>query len=91
MSVSSSKIAVTCENPNFESERTSTRPGRPEMACSATKVICRSTSTGESSGAVVLTCTWTGVVSGNASKGSSERLLAPAIASTAVAIKTTGR
>jgi hypothetical protein len=29
MSVSSSKMAVTCEKPNFEIERTSVRPGSP--------------------------------------------------------------
>ena len=70
MLVSSSKIATTCEKPNFETDRTVVKPGKPEIDCSTGNVICRSTSRGESAGAVVLTWTWTGVVSGNASKGS---------------------
>ena len=43
------------------------RPGSPLITCSMGNVICRSTSSGESDGIVVLICTITGVVSGNAS------------------------
>ena len=45
-------------------------PLRPPSAYSTGKVISRSTSSGESSGATVLIWTWTGVVSGKASSGS---------------------
>ena len=64
MSVSSAKVAVIWENPNFEIERTWSSPGIPPIACSSGAVICRSTSSGESAGATVCTATWTGVVSG---------------------------
>ncbi len=47
----SSKMTVTCDRPNFEIERTSCRPGSPEIACSTGTVICRSTSCGDSAGA----------------------------------------
>ena len=44
-------------------------PFKPPRACSTGKVICRSTSSGDSSGATVLIWTCTGVVSGKASSG----------------------
>src|SRR4051794_35791959 len=69
MSVPSSNVATTCDRPNFETERTCSSPFRPPTACSTGKVICRSTSSGASSGALALICTWTGVVSGKASSG----------------------
>ena len=43
-------------------------PGKPPMANSTGKVICRSISSGTSAAAGVLICTCTGVVSGKASK-----------------------
>ena len=46
MSTPSSKITVTCERPNFESERTSARPFKPLIACSTGNVICCSISSG---------------------------------------------
>src|SRR4051794_25277914 len=70
MSVPSSKRATTWEKPNFETERTSLRPFNPPIAYSTGKVMSRSVSSGESSGATVLIWTWTGVVSGKASSGS---------------------
>src|SRR4051794_13366250 len=69
MSVPSSKRATTWEKPNFETERTSLRPFNPPIAYSTGKVMSRSVSSGESSGATVLIWTWTGVVSGKASSG----------------------
>jgi len=71
MSTSSSKTAVICEKPNFETDRTSLRPGSPLIDCSSGNVTRRSISSGESEGAVVFTVTCTGVVSGKASNGSS--------------------
>ena len=67
MSVPSWKVTTTCDRPNLESERNCCKPGSPLMACSTGKVICRSTSRGPRPGAIVLICTWTGVVSGKAS------------------------
>jgi hypothetical protein len=61
---------VTCDRPNFESDRTSSTSGRPAMAISTGSVIWRSTSMGESAGAFVLICTCTLVTSGTASIGS---------------------
>lgn len=46
---------MTCEKPNFDTDRTVVKPGKPEIDCSMGNVICRSTSRGESAGAVVLT------------------------------------
>ena len=69
MSVPSSKVTVSCEKPNLETDRTSISPGNPEMTFSTGIVICCSTSSGVREGATVLTCTWTGVVSGKASMG----------------------
>ena len=67
MSVPSWNVTTTCDRPNFEMERTMSRPGSPLIACSTGKVICRSTSSGESEGATVLIWICTGVVSGKAS------------------------
>ncbi len=69
MSVPSAKMATTCEKPNFETERTSSSPLSPPRAYSTGKVMSRSTSSGDSSGATVLIWTCTGVVSGKASSG----------------------
>jgi len=77
MSVPSSKVTVTCESPNLEIERTPASRGSPETATSTCWVIWLSTSSGESDGAAVLTCTCTGVVSGKASMGSRERECSP--------------
>ena len=69
MSTLSSKVATTCDNPNFEIDRALRSPGRPLMASSTGWVICASVSCGLSAAAVVLICTCTGVVSGKASMG----------------------
>jgi hypothetical protein len=65
-------VATTCEKPNLEMERTFSSPGSPPMAVSRGNVIWRSTSSGLSALATVLTCTCTGVVSGKASTGRSK-------------------
>ena len=62
-------LAVTWLSPNLEMDRTPSRSGSPAMDRSTGKVICCSISRGESDSAVVLICTWTGVVSGKASTG----------------------
>lgn len=69
MSVPSSKMTVTWERPNFDIDRTSLSFGSPEIACSSGAVTCRSISNGDRTEATVLICTWTGVVSGKASRG----------------------
>jgi hypothetical protein len=66
--------------PNRDSERTSTRSGKPEIPCSTRAVIWRSISSGASAGATVLTCTCTGVVSGKASIGRRAYAMTPAMA-----------
>src|SRR4051794_38414768 len=91
MSVPSSNVATTCDRPNFETERTCSSPFRPPTACSTGKVICRSTSSGASSGATVLTCTWTGVVSGKASSGSRAAAWTPTTISRPPTSRTTNR
>jgi hypothetical protein len=55
MSTESLKTTVTAEMPNFETERISARSGRPLIDTSMGNVICRSTSSGASAGAVVRT------------------------------------
>src|SRR5438270_9638190 len=77
MSVSSPNIATTWQSPNFETERTSCSPLRPPRAYSIGKAISRSTSSGPSSGATVLTWTCTGVVSGKASSGNRRAASSP--------------
>src|SRR3990172_3893890 len=69
MSVPSLKTSVTAERPNLETERASSRPGRPLMASSTGVVMNRSTSSGPRAGALVRTCTCTLVTSGTASMG----------------------
>src|SRR4051812_819738 len=91
MSVPSSNVATTCDRPNFEIERTPSRPLRPPSASSTSEVICRSTSSGASSGATVLTCTWTGVVSGKASSGKWAAARTPTTISKAPTSRTTNR
>ena len=91
MSVPSSNVTTTCDRPNFEIERTSSRPGRPLIACSTGKVICRSISSGESDGATVLICTWTGVVSGKASMSKWPSENAPRPANTSATATTSTR
>ena len=87
----SSKMTTTCDRPNFEIDRSFSRPGSPAMACSIGNVSCRSTSSGLSDGATVLICTITGVVSGNAStlRNCSEN--APATITASTATRTTAR
>jgi len=91
MSVASSKVATTCENPNFDADRTLTRPGSPPMDSSMGRVICCSISPGLSAGATVLICTCTGVVSGNASTGSMVRRHTPSAQRAAVNSRTISR
>src|SRR3954447_6006674 len=91
MSVPSSKRATTWEKPNFETERTSLRPFHPPISYSTGKVMSRSTSSGESSGATVLICTWTGVVSGKASSGSRSAARTPTTTRRAETRRTTKR
>ena len=87
----SSKTTTTCDSPNFEIERSFSSPGKPLIDCSMGNVICRSTSSGESDGAVVLICTITGVVSGKASMSMYCSDHAPAAITTATATRTTIR
>ncbi|MNW19642.1 hypothetical protein D3C71_2197270 [compost metagenome] len=70
MSVPSSKITVTCDSPERDSERVCSSPGRPAIAVSMAKVMRCSVSSGEKPAAWVLICTWTLVMSGTASIGS---------------------
>ncbi len=77
--------------PYFESERISVVFGIPAMARSTGVVTYCSTSTGESAGAEVITCTWTFVMSGTASIDSVLAARSPSSAQSSVASKTTGR
>src|SRR5215208_4642902 len=70
MSILSLKTAVTWAKPLREKDRVYSRPGAPASAVSIGKVICFSTSSGGSAGAMPLTCTWLFVTSGTASTGS---------------------
>src|SRR5262245_31932224 len=63
----SSKLSTTWQKPNLDTERSSLTPGKPLSTCSIGNVICCSISSGLRAGAIVLICTCTGVVSGNAS------------------------
>src|SRR6266516_1428499 len=69
MSVPSLKSKVTCERPNFVSERISRIPGRPAISISIGRVTSFSDSSAASAGTSVLICTWTPVMSGTASIG----------------------
>src|SRR3954452_6381945 len=77
MSVFSLKTAVTCENPLREIERVLSRPGMPASAVSIRNVTCFSISAGDSTKAVVLTCTCLLVMAGTASIGSRDNDQAP--------------
>ena len=61
---------VTCDNPNFESERNSIIPGSPDISVSIGYVTSFSISSGARAGTSVLSCTWMFVMSGTASIGS---------------------
>ena len=87
-SVPSSKTSVTADRPLREMLRTSSRAGSPLIAASTGKVTKRSTSSGPRAGAWVSTCTWTLVMSGTASMGSSVAARRPNAATPAV-IRTT--
>ncbi len=69
MSVPSLNTIVTTETPNFEIERISSTFGSPLIAPSTGNDRSDSTSSGESAGASVITCTCTFVRSGTASIG----------------------
>src|SRR5215831_6979468 len=91
MSVSSSKTTVTTESPYFDSDRISLTLGVPESARSTGTVTYCSTSTGDSAGDEVMTCTWMLVTSGTASMGSSKEDLIPTATKTMVAATTMAR
>ena len=91
MSVPSSNIAVTCDRPNLEIERTSVSAGRPATACSMGSVICCSISSAPKAGADALICTSTGVVSGKASISSRRAELNPIAATSSEMSATTQR
>ena len=91
MSVPSSNVTVTCESPNFEIDRTSSSPGRPEIACSTRVVIWRSVSSGESDAATVLTWTMMSGTSGKASIDRRETAIRPVGTSRNASASTTRR
>src|SRR5512137_2575664 len=91
MLVASSNVATTCDKPNLEMERTFWSPGRPLTASSTGIVTCCSASWGLSAGTLVLICTWTGVVSGNASIGSRLNERPPMTISAAASTQTSSR
>src|SRR5262249_35395326 len=69
MSVPSLNTTVTTETPNFEIDRICSTLGSPLMAPSTGNESSDSTSSGDSAGASVITCTCTFVRSGTASIG----------------------
>src|SRR5437867_4174943 len=69
MSVPSLKSKVTCERPNFVSERISSIPGRPAISISIGRVTSFSDSSAARADTLVLICTCTPVISGTASIG----------------------
>ena len=69
MSVPSLKTIVTTEMPNLEIDRICSTSGSPLIAPSTGNDRNCSTSSGESAGASVITCTCTLVKSGTASIG----------------------
>src|SRR6185369_15560323 len=77
--------------PKREVERTSLSFGSPEIACSKGAETWRSISSGERAGATVFTWTWTGVVSGKASRGSLKKASIPSTATTDQVTMTTRR
>src|SRR5690606_31891316 len=91
MSAPSSKTTVTCDSPNFDTERRSVTCGRPLIERSTGTVTKRSTSSGPSAGAFVRICTWTFVMSGTASIGSVRAALSPSATTTAVSTSTRNR
>src|SRR5688572_15678014 len=91
MSVSSSKTTVTTDRPYLDSERTSSTRGIPAMARSTGTVTYCSTSTGDSAGEVVITCTCTVVTSGTASMGRAMAARMPAATSSTAAAMTMAR
>src|SRR4051812_40054133 len=91
MFVPSSKTMVTTEIPYFEMERTSVVRGMPAIARSTGTLTYCSTSVGARAGDVVMTCTWTFVMSGTASMGKVAAARAPTRTSSAVANSTRAR
>src|SRR5580704_10204804 len=79
MSVRSLKTTVTWAKPFRENDHVFSRPGVPASATSIGNVTCFSTSRGDSAGAKALTWTWTLVISGTASIGSTVNAQAPDI------------
>ena len=77
----SSKTNVITLIPNLENERISIRSGRLAIALSTGDVMNCSTSCAAKVGALVITCTWLLVTSGNASIGSFDALHTPQIMS----------
>jgi hypothetical protein len=77
--------------PALEIDHMRVRRGRLPSTCSTGQVICRSTSSGPRPGAMVLTCTCTGVVSGKASMVSCDTDQRPSAANASAAATTTKR
>jgi hypothetical protein len=82
---------VTCESPNFDTERRSVDLRQAAHRALYGYVTKRSTSSGPSAGAVVRICTWTFVMSGTASIGRRRAAWTPATARTAVRARTRKR
>ena len=82
MSVPSLKMTVTAERPPRDTERSSSRCGRPLSAASIGNVTARSTSIGEKPGQSVMTETCTVETSGTASIGRYFAAAAPPARST---------
>src|SRR4029079_6456382 len=91
MSVPSSKTIVTTDRPYFEIDRTSSTFGMPDIARSTGTLTYCSTSTDESAGAAVITCTWMFVMSGTASIGSCTADRTPTATSSPVSSSTIAR
>src|SRR4051812_7473158 len=91
MSVPSSKTIVTTDRPYLEIDRISVVRGVPAMARSTGMLTYFSTSTGDSAGAAVMTCTCTFVMSGTASMGSVNAARTPSARKTTDATRTMAR
>ena len=91
MSTPSRKVIVTCDSPNFDSERNSTMSGRPAISLSMGKVTSFSTSSGASAGTPVLICTCGFVMSGTASMGNRSAAHPPTPMRISVASSTAAR
>ena len=87
----SRKVIVTCDNPNLESDRSSTISGSPAISLSIGKVTSFSTSSGANAGTPVLICTCGLVISGTASMGRRSAAHTPMAATTSVASSTAAR